>query len=47
MSTENKILGARLNILTTQRGGRISVFQITGLWHFADMTVHAVESSSG
>jgi hypothetical protein len=36
-------LGARLNILTTQRVGRITVFQITGLWHFADMTVPAVE----
>jgi len=40
-------LGARLNILTTQRGGRIPVFQITGLWHFADMTVPDVESSRG
>jgi len=40
-------LGARLNILTTQRVGRITVFQITGLWHFADMTVSDVESSRG
>jgi hypothetical protein len=40
-------LGARLNILTTQRNGKIPVFHITGLWHFADMTVPAVESSQG
>jgi len=36
-------LGARLKILTTQRVGRITVFQITGLWHFAGMTVSDVE----
>jgi len=34
-------LGARLNILTTQRVGRATVLQITGLWHFADMLSEA------
>ena len=34
-------MGARLNILTTQRVGRATVLQITGLWHFADMLSEA------